>query len=383
MFDPDAASEVIDMALKANPSSVDAIKLTLNLRNESEAQRVLHAAQESLISKLVDTPVNQKSIADLEEVSKLLEKEDQAAICSRGIVVLSGSPVELGVSPAYVPKEYPDPSEVMKILRHDGERGQPVADIALIAAPVTAEVYSRSGHFPDFGRSTLVRKKGADPVLGWLLQWATLLGVKKFEVHRVGHDPRGSRPLPTSIPAVAVNSDFSNLDLISARFFIARNFWRSMFGLGAFEEGDTATPIRWFLALAAATLGEDVNLPVPTDMELVVKAKKALSRKIRKELVAPCTALLSCSALEIRAWVAAASFSADRFGLLAAGDLAEVIPLMVEESAGPPGLRRLAENASDALSKVPRCAELMRFALCGPYLEMRRITGLSEVNQSG
>ncbi len=383
MFDPDAASEVIDMALQANPSSVDAIKLTLELRDESDAQRVLHIAQENLIRKLDENPVDLKSITDLKEISSLLGKKNQAAICSEGIVALSGSPKELGVSPAYAPVKYPDPSEVMKILRHDGERGQPVADIALIAAPVTAEVYSRSGHFPDFGRSTLVRKKGADPVLGWLLQWATLLGVKKFEVHRVGHDPRGSRPLPTSIPAVAVNSDFSDLDLISARFFIARNFWRSMFGLGTFEEGDTATPIRWFLALTAATLGEDVNLPVPTDMDLVVKARKALSRKIRKELVAPCTALLSCSAMEIRTWVASTSFSADRFGLLAAGDLSEVIPLMVEESAGPPGLRRLAENASDALSKVPRCTELMRFALCGPYLETRRIIGLSEVNNSG
>ena len=361
---------------------MDAIKLTLELRDDSDAQRVLHAAQENLISKLDDAPVDLKSIADLEEVSKLLEKEDQAAICRGGIVALSGFPEELGVSSAYVPKKHPDPSEVMKILRHDGERGQPAADIALIAAPVTAEAYSRSGHLPDFGRSTLASMKNGDPVLKWLLQWATLLGVEKFEVHRVGQDPRGSQSLPASIPAVAVNGDFWNLDLISARFFIARDFWRSMFGLGAFEEGDTVTPIRWFLALTAATLGENVNLPVPTDMDLIIKAKKALSRKMRKELVAPCTALLHCSAVYIYTWAASTSFSADRFGLLAAGDLAEVIPLIVEESAGPPGLRRFAENASDALSKIPRCTELMRFALCGPYLEMKRIIGLSKASDS-
>ncbi len=383
MFDTDAASEVIDSALQANPSAVDAIKLTLEFRDESDAQRVLHTAQKNLTGKIDENPVDLKSITDLKVVSNLLNDENQAAICSEGMVVLRGSPMEKGVSFAYVPEEPPDPSVLMKMLRHDGEQGQPVADIALIAAPVTAEVYARSGHIPDFGRSTLARKKSADPVLEWLLPWATVLGVKKFEVHRVGQDPRGSRPLPASIPAVAVNGDFSNLDLISARFFIARNFWRSMFGLGSFEEGDTATPIRWFLALTAATLGEDANLPISTDMDLVVKARKALSRKIRKELVAPCTALLSCSAMEIRTWVAATSFSADRFGLLAAGDLSEVIPLMVEESAGPPGLRRLAENASDALSKVPRCTELMRFALCGPYLETRRIIGLSEVSNSG
>ncbi len=383
MFDPDGASEVINMALQANPSAVDAIKLTLNLRDESDAQRVLHAAQKNLISKLDANPVDLKSITDLKEVSGLLYKEDQAAICGEGMVVLGGIPEGLGLSSAYVPREYPDPSEVIKILRYDGERSQPIAAIALTAAPVTAEVYSRSGHIPDFGRSTLVKKKGADQVQKWLAQWATLLGVKKFEVHRVGQDPRGSSPLPASIPAVAVNDDLSNLDIISARFFIARNFCRSMFGLGAFEEGDTATPIRWFLALTAATLGEDVKLPIPTDMDLVVKAKKALSRKIRKELVNPCTALLHCSAQEIRAWVASTSYSADRFGLLAAGNLAEVIPLMVEESAGPAGLRRLAENASDVLSKVPRCTELMRFALCGPYLEIRRTIGLSEVNSSG
>jgi hypothetical protein len=116
---------------------------------------------------------------------------------------------------------------------------------------------------------------------------------------------------------------------------------------------------------------------MPTDLELVVIARKALSRKVRKKITDPCRELLKCSPQELRAWVLAASFSADRFGLLAAADLVGIVPLVVEEAAGEAGLKRLGAQTSDTIGKIPRCRELFRFALAGTYVDVSRSLGIT------
>ena len=82
--------------------------------------------------------------------------------------------------------------------------------------------------------------------------------------------------------------------------------------------------------------------------------------------------LLAENRQSLRAGAQASSFSADRFGLLAAGSIAEVIPIVVAESAGEFGLKKLAEDPASTIKRIERAHELMRFALSAEYLAVRR-----------
>jgi hypothetical protein len=132
--------------------------------------------------------------------------------------------------------------------------------------------------------------------------------------------------------------------------------------------------------VAASIVGERIELPLPTDRELANGAKKAISRRLRRGLTDPCHLLLDEDRHSLRAWATAISYSADRFGLLAATRLVDVIPLIVEEVGGSSGVKKLKESPRDTLLKIPRCVELLRFALSGKYLDARRKIGLSVRN---
>jgi hypothetical protein len=266
--------------------------------------------------------------------------------------------------------------QILGSIAHADELRCPATTILLESAQVTSEAFPGGEHLPEVSRATLLPAGTSDPVGAFLAPWSRLIGVETLDVHRIGFDPRGAIPALGENPGIAVSADLTDLDDTRARFFLARSLWRAARGHGAFAEGDVATPLRWVLALTAATLGEEAPLPMPTDLEMVVIARKALSRKVKKKIVDPCRELLKCSPQELRTWVAAASFSADRFGLLAAGDIIGIMPLVVEEAAGEAGLKRLGAQTSDTLGKIPRCRELFRFALAGTYLDLSRSLGL-------
>jgi hypothetical protein len=275
-----------------------------------------------------------------------------------------------------LPTARPDPVLLHERLIHPDESGSAAAAVARACAPMTKAVYGKNGSFPETGRSTLVGKRSDDPVRAWLKAWAELVGIEPFELHRVGSHQRGSIALPGAPPAVAVAPDCSTPLVAADRFYLARHLWRASQGLGPFQEGDTAGPVRWIIAVTMAALGDDARPPLPTDSDLVAQARKAMSRKIRKIISEPCRALIDETPQSIRSWVGGATFSADRFGLLAADDLAALVRPVVEESAGEAGLKRLDAAPAEALSSVPRGIELVRFAVSPDLLELKRMVGL-------
>jgi hypothetical protein len=347
---------------------VEAVKLALQFKDEDEAGETLSKAREALRARLAVAPVDPRLIKGLEEVARLTKRSGEAAICAQASTALGGAKAAFVgiVGPAVTTA----PVQTIRLLTHPDELDSPAAEVAQIAAPVLGEVFAGMEALPPFGKGTLVSRKAGDAVLEWVDGWATFIGLERVDLHRTGADPRGCRPLPAEAPTLAVNAGMARVEDAKDAFFLARSLWRARAGLAAFEEGDTATPIRWIMALAAAVLGDDAGLPLSTDRDLVTRAKKELPRKIRKRLVEPCQALVKMEPAAIRSWVNATSFSADRFGLLVAGDLAALVAVMIEEAAGPAGLRRLAENPADALLKIPRCKELFRFALAGDFLDV-------------
>jgi len=375
LFDPDAAIDSVKQALAVRPADLELIKFAADFREPEDTQRALEAAQKDLLAALKAKPIDSPRVAALEETATLLEEPDVAAKCHGVLEVLDGVAVPTGKTERAITKAV-DPAQLRALLVHPDEPASAASRVAALCAGMANSVFGKSGAFPDTGRSTLVGKRSKDPVRVWLKQWADLLGIDPFAMHRVPVDGRGSNCLPGEPPSVAVSPELTTTYDAVERFYLARHLWRSSQGLGAFQEGDAAGPVRWIMAATMAALGDDARPPLPTDIELVTQARKAMPRKVRKALIEPCQQLVQETPKSIRAWLHAATYTADRIGLLAAGDLRAVIRPLIEDSAGPSGVRRYEEGPADALAKVPRGVEAVGFALSPEYLQIERITGL-------
>ncbi len=377
LFEDEEAERLLDEVLEIDPTDITAMGIALQFKDEEKAQAILSRAEAGLQEQLDDDPLNLETISRLREISELLERGEAAETCLSAITVIGGAE-PLDQPGDEVPGPSTDPGRLRDLLLHQDERGSPASELARMAGPLTGEVFASAEGFPAVPRGAFVQQPAADPLATWILRWSAAIGVERIDIARHGEDPRGSVTLPGEAPALVMNPDLALPLDARSRFFLARHAWRSAAGLGAFHEGDQATPLRWVLALAAAALGDGAALPLPTDRVLVERARKAMPRKLRKALTNPCRALLEIPPQRLRAWTAATSYSADRFGLLAVGDLAGVTTWIVEESAGPNGLRRLAERPADTLAKVPRCRQLLRFMLSPDYLEARALVGMAK-----
>jgi tetratricopeptide (TPR) repeat protein len=375
LFEDEAAEQLLDEVLAVDPTDIKAMEIALQFKDEERAHLMLSRAESGLQEMLDSDPLDLETISRLREISTLLERSGAVDACLDAIAVIGGAGA-LDRPGADLPAAVADPGRLRVLLLHRDERESPASVVARMAGPLTGEVFAAAEGFPAVPRGAFVERPAADPLATWILGWGAAIGAERIDVARHGEDPRGSVTLPGVTPAVVINPDLALPLDARSRFFLARHVWRAAAGLGAFHEGDAATPLRWVLALASACLGDGAALPLPTDRILVDRARKALSRKLRKALTEPCRALLAVSPQQLRLWTAAISHSADRFGLLVAGDLAGALNWIVEESAGPNGLRRLAENPADTLAKVPRARQLIRFVLSPDYLAARSVAGL-------
>lgn len=376
LFDAELSERTLYRALEIDPADLECLKTFAQSRDRGDIMPQLERAFEIHRGRVDEEPLDVHRVAELREVCALMGDQDRVDLCRDTIEFLGGKAWTGRTNPSRGQPIAPL-GPVVDSITHADEVRCPAATILVDAAQITAEAFPSGEHLPEVGRSTLCPPGSGDPVVSFLAPWARLLGVTTLDVHRIGFDPRGAVAALGDNPAVAVSADLTDFEDTRARFFLARSLWRSVRGHGAFTEGDAATPLRWVLALAAATLGEEAPLPMPTDLEMVVVARKALSRKVRKKITDSCRELLKCSPQQLRAWVLAASYSADRFGLLAAADLVTIVPLVVEEAAGEAGLRRLGAQTSDTIGKIPRCRELFRFALAGTYVDVSRSLGIT------
>jgi tetratricopeptide (TPR) repeat protein len=376
LFDTDLSEQALNRALEADPSDLESLKMLGHSRETDDVRRFYDKAFEVIRERIQESPLDPEQISALREVSAMMGDGTRAALCAEATAILAGSPARARTAKPRNAQPNAPLGHIVESIIHPDELACPATSIILEAAQVSAEAFEGAEHLPEVGRATLLRAGGEEPLVAFLKPWAQVIGLDAFEIHRVGFDPRGVMCAPGELAALAVSEDVTDLEDTRARFFLTKGLWRAARGHAAFAEGDLVTPLRWVLALAAATLGEDAKLPIPTDLEMVIKARKALSRKVKKKIADPSKALLACAPQDLRAWVAATAFSADRFGLLAAGDLVGAVPLVVEEAAGDAGLKLLSSQAAETIGKIPRCRELFRFALSGQFLDLERSLGL-------
>ncbi|MCP4679554.1 MAG: hypothetical protein GY854_29500 [Deltaproteobacteria bacterium] len=379
LFDDGHAGRIVDEILASRPADLSTLKFSLQFRTKEETQGALNRAITSVRAALQENPTDLRLVADLRELALLKDEKDLISLCDDVILLLSGGETEPWPGDL-IPASDLDAEMQRRFFVHPDEANA-ASRVAEMASEIAHKAILECPHLPKIGRGTRVDSKKKNALKDWIQAWAKLLGYEKVEVHCVGEDPRGAVALPIKTPAVAVSQPVKSPLVAKHRFFLARNLWRSARGLAVFEEGDTSGPTRWVVAVTAAILGERIELPLSTDRDMVVRAKKAMPRRLRRGLTEPCNLLLKENRKSLRDWAQAISFSADRFGLLAATRLVKVIPLIVEESSGNIGLKKFTEDPGSTISKLPRCRELLRFALSADYLVARRQIGLKVLSE--
>jgi tetratricopeptide (TPR) repeat protein len=379
LFDETVAGEIVEKILTDSPADLDTLKLLSSFSSSEEmASRIREAIRVTRI-ELFKNPVDLKLVAELRELALLSGEQNLVSLCDDVLLLLSGGLTEPWPGDL-VPAKGLDAETMRRLFVHPDEANG-AARVAEMAAGINQVAAENLENIPQVGRGTRMDPK--EKIVVWIEAWAELLGYNAVEIHRAGEDSRGSIALPDGAPALAVSKETASPLSARHRFFLARNIWRSARGLGSFRDGDQSGPARWVVALTAVILGERIELPLPPEKELIASAKRAMPRRLRRSLKEPCELLLKENRQSLRDWAQATSYSADRFGLLAATRIAEVIPFIVEETLGPAGLTRMAEDPGATLYKVPRCLELLRFAMSDDYLVARQKLGLEVRDEGG
>jgi tetratricopeptide (TPR) repeat protein len=378
LFDDDRADEIVNEILAVRPAHLPTLKFYAQFGEQDRVSSALGVGIDVVRDLVNVNPIDLNLVNKLRLLAKLRGEEDLLFLCDDVITLLSGDDAEPWPGDL-VPSSELDSEMLRHFFVHPNEISTAARMTEMVGA-VSGEVYANREHIPRVSKETRIALKSGDPVVRWVHAWAGLLGYKKAQVHRTGEDFSGVVALPDSVPAVGINPSVTSPLSAKHRFFLARNIWRSARGFSVFEEGDVSGPCQWVVAVAAAIVGERIELPLPTDADIVSGVKKAMPRRLRRGLADPSHLLLQEDRRSLRAWATAISYSADRFGLLAATRLVEVIPLIIEEVAGSSGLKKYRENPRDTLTKVPRCMEILRFALSKKYLDARRKVGLTVRN---
>ncbi len=357
LYDVDGAAAMIDDILAYAPGDVTALRLSKQFRDPEETEHALDIAVNSIRHELRENPADEDLIIDLKEIARLKKDDELAGICQSAIDTLTNVlPEEIWGQP--FPKPQPDHLLIANCVAHRDERCA-AADLVRMTSSIAGDEMTGGDFLAPPQGATLFDRDPADPIRRWVHTLARLLDS------------------PDEMPRVHVSSELNPPLQAQDRFFVARTLYRHIQGLGRFPEGDTIGPIRWVLAVTAVVLGDKVDLPMPTDRNVVISAHKAISRKTRRRLMPFCEKLVEEGRDTLRAWGKAISYSADRFGLLAAMQLPQLMPLIIEDSAGPAGVDRFNSDATGAIANNPRCLALLSFFLSEEYQQAVHAIGFT------
>jgi hypothetical protein len=242
---------------------------------------------------------------------------------------------------------------------------------ALIAAAV-GEVHRLSPEaMARLGLSRQTRlAPGSEARVGWVEATAAALGIQDLSLYA------SAQPLGDQGDASVVAAELPDPVLVfdraalaggaSARFRLGRAL--ALFRLRATVlDRLSGEPLRHVFLAAAALAGapatEDAAPPA-----LVKALSKALPRKERKALTLQASRF-GFETTDVEGWRSAVLSTADRLGLIAAGDVAAAVRTLAH-AHGP-----LATVAQ--LQASPAALELLRFALQPDYLDLRAEAGVA------
>lgn len=250
------------------------------------------------------------------------------------------------------------------------------------AAGFLAEVWSHLGEavartFPaDANKLGLSRQtritSAAEPRLGWVETSAAALGLTTLAFHAPAQSmgQGDAEVVPVALPEPALVFDRAALaGGMGARFRFGRALALLHMRASLLDRGDAPDLRQLFLAAGAIAAAPGAPADAATPVSLVKALGKVLGRKEKKALGALAQRFGS-DPLDAPAWQHAVLRTADRLGLVVAGDVAAALRVIVDFNGQAPVADQLNENV--------RALELLRFALSERYLKLRDQVGLGE-----
>ena len=250
------------------------------------------------------------------------------------------------------------------------------------AAGFLAEVWSHLGEavartFPaDPNKLGLSRQthitSAAEPRLGWVETSAAALGLTTlaFHVPAQSMGEGDAEVMPVELPEPALVLDRAALaGGMGARFRFGRALALLHMRASLLDRGDAPEVRQLFLAAKAIAAAPGAPVDAATPVSLVKALGKVIGRK-EKRALGSLAQRFESDPLDGPAWQHAVLRTADRLGLVVAGDIAAALRVIVDFSGQAPVADQLNENL--------RALELLRFALSERYLKLRDQVGLGE-----
>jgi tetratricopeptide (TPR) repeat protein len=243
-------------------------------------------------------------------------------------------------------------------LRHEGDRG-PLSDVLALCGDALGEA-------AELAPVSREKTRGAQPLERLVEELCANVGVEPFALRHAG--PGADLWIePGDPPAVRAGADLTRVHGVAEqRFLLARVAARLRARAGVATRVD-ADGLRALLAAAVRQIVPGYQgLGVPPEAMSRAVAR-ALPRRVRRALEAPARAVAAGPAPDVAAFHAALRSTADRVGLLLAGDVAAALALVLREG-GPvaPGAVAAAARARAELH------QLLRFAVSEEHLGLRQ-----------
>ena len=251
------------------------------------------------------------------------------------------------------------------LLRHPGDRG-PLSEILALTGDALCEV----AQLPAPPRS----RERAAPALERLAEEACrALGLRPFPLRAAGEGPALTLVPGDPVVVYAGAEVASRFTATEQRFLLARAAARVR-ARSALAARLDAPALRDLLAAAVRQIAPDeASLGAPPET-LARAVGRAIPRKVRKALEEPVRALGVSGTPDVGEWQKALAASADRVGLVLAGDVPAALGAVLAESG--PAARTPTERAAAARARAPLRA-LLLFAASEDHFRLRQRLGLA------
>lgn len=375
-----AAARTSWMALVSKrPQDVQAMERLIELSPEAERAPTLSGLSAHLNAQLRSEPASAEVLRAVLKMRQLAGSVDGELCVLRvldalGLADLSEQErLEAMTKHLSTVAQRPLSAESFSRIKHPDQTGFGES-LHILLAPVLHKIYAADASAMSLGRP--LKPRGAELLVERLRGAAEVFGLDKIVIRPSSSDEVAIVAVPASEPTLAVGPRPGGELSASERFALGRAVWHALQATAPYAQR-TESQIR---ALHDAAIKEADRSFEPSERRLGVEAlqreiHRHLPRKARKSLNELAAKMVRADEAPLRQWCRAVKASADRAGLLFAGDVAAALHWLVPGWRGDDAAQRAA-SVDRVVAHLP-ARELLLFALSEDYLELRQEIGLA------
>jgi len=360
--DPEQAAQLLRQAIEEEPASIPAREQLADLLAAGDPERA--AAEHRLI--LERDPARPESWRALYRLSQRARSHDRAFVAAAVLRFLQASdPAEAAFLAETAPQAPHQTAQVVspedwEALRHPLDRG-PLSELIGLVGEHLGRLLPAPEDAP--------RLKGSHPVRRQLEELARSLDVRDFTLLEDGEGaglsldatPAGQARIGAEFPRRHGPAEQRFLMARLAARLRARNGLADHLGPGRLGE---------FLAAAVRQVDSGWSATGDPGEGLVRQGGKILPRRTRRAVEEMAGRLVRVE-VDLFAWYASLSSSADRAGLLLCGDVTAALLVMLRDGAPPPR-PETASDIREAVRTRPDLRELLCFAASEDHFRLRQ-----------